>query len=145
MCSASNRQKKKSLVIFAHSDGFDRLYQMASIALTAAVSGRPVVVVLFFWALQAVVKGMMDEPRITTGDHEVKEEILRRVKSTNNPPPSVMLSMARETGLVRLLACSASMQYLGLELEETARAVDEVVGMPTILRVALESVETIYI
>jgi peroxiredoxin family protein len=87
----------------------------------------------------------MDEPRVTAGDHEVKEEILRRVKSTNNPPPSVMLSMARETGLVRLLACSASMQYLGLGLEETARVVDEVVGMPTILRVALEGVETIYI
>ena len=53
--------------------------------------------------------------------------------------------LARETGKVRLLACSASVQYLGLELEDTARKVDEVVGLATILRVAQDAAEVIYI
>ncbi|HUU28091.1 MAG TPA: DsrE family protein [archaeon] len=138
-------QKKKPLVIFAHSDGFDRLYQMSSIALTSAANGHPVVIALFFWALRAVARGKMDELRFSALDPEAQRETERRVRSANNPLPSEMLSMARETGMVRLLACSASVQYLGLELEETASKVDEIVGMATILRLAQDAAEVIYI
>lgn len=133
------------LVIFAHSDGFDRLYQTASIALTAAVSGRPVAVVLFFWALRAVVKGEMDEFVFSAASGQATQQAGKKIATTNNPPPSEMLQMARETGRVRLYACSASIQYMGLELEETVKAVDEVVGLSTILRLSLDGPETIYI
>lgn len=144
---AENKSKAsvQPLVIFAHSDGFDRLYQTASIALTAAVSGRPVAVVLFFWALRAVVKGKMDEFVFAAASEEAAQEAGKKITTGNNPPPSEMLRMARETGRVRLYACSASIQYMGLGLEETAKAVDEVVGLSTILRLSLDGPETIYI
>ena len=135
----------KPLVIYAHSDGFDRLYQVASIALTSAVSGRPVAVVLFFWALRAVVLGKMDEPVFSTISPQPAETARGLITTTNNPPPSQMLNMARETGKVRLYACSASMQYMGLELKQTAVAVDEVVGLSTILRLARDCHQAIYI
>ncbi len=135
----------RPLVIMAHSDGFDRLYQLGSIALTAAVSGRPVVVVLFFWALRAVVTGEMDEPHFSASDSRAAAEMAERVALVNNPPPSKLLAMARETGQVQLVACSASMQYLGLELECTAAAVDRVVGLATILRLASQGGELIYL
>ena len=145
MAGTQSKAGARPLVIFAHSDGFDRLYQTASIALTAAVSGRQVAVVLFFWALRAVVKGKTDEFVFAPASGETAREAAKKIPTGNNPPPSEMLLMARETGRMRLYACSASMQYMGLELEETAKAVDEVVGLSTILRLSQEGAETIYI
>ena len=143
--SREKSTQPKPLVLYAHSNGFDRLYQMAAIALTAAVSGRPVVVVLFFWALRAVVKGEMDELVFTSTNPAAAETARRKISTTNSPPPSQMFSMARETGRVKVFACSASMQYMGLELEETKRVVDEVVGLSTILRLAADSPDSIYL
>lgn len=136
---------KKPLVIFAHSDGFDKLYQVTSIALTATVSGRPVIVVLFFWALRAVVAGTADELVFSASVPGVAEAARDKIATSNNPKPSEMLNMARESGRLKLLACSASMQYMGLEIEETHQAVDEVVGMSTILRLSEQANEIIYI
>ena len=136
---------KKPLVIFAHSDGYDRLYQVASLALTAAHSGRQVIVVFFFWALDAFVSGRMDEPVFAAESQSAAAEVMRRMLTGNNPPPSEMLRMARETGLVKLYACSASVQYTGLDLAETASQVDEVVGLATILRLTLDGPNLIYI
>jgi peroxiredoxin family protein len=136
---------KKPLVIFAHSDSYDRLHQVASMALTAAVTGRQVVVVFFFWALRALVRGGLDEKKFSAVSAEAAAGAAARLAVGNNPPPSEMLAMARETGQVKFYACSASMQYMGLELEETARAVDEVVGMSTILRLTLDGPNLVYI
>ena len=138
-------QDKSPLVIYAHSDGFDRLYQVASIALTAAVSGRPVVVVLFFWALKAVVDGTADELVFSASAPDAAEAAREKIAISNNPKPSDMLKMARESGRLKLFACSASMQYMGLELEATRAAVDEVVGLSTILRLASQAGEVLYI
>ncbi|MBW7995654.1 MAG: hypothetical protein FVQ81_03565 [Candidatus Glassbacteria bacterium] len=135
----------KPLVIFAHSDGFDKLYQVASIALTAAVSGKPVVVVLFFWALRAVVGGTADEPVFSACAPGAAEAARRKIATSNNPKPSEMLLMARESGRLKLFACSASMQFMDLELEDTRAAVNEVVGMSTILRLSEQAGEVIYI
>jgi len=136
---------KQPLAIFAHSDGYDRLFQVASMALTAAHSGRQVMVVFFFWALEAFVSGRMDEPVLAAESQSAAAEVKRRILTGNNPPPSEMLRMARETGLVKLYACSASVQYTGLDLAETASKVDEVVGLATILRLTLDGPNLIYI
>ncbi len=142
---STGSSSRKPLVIFAHSDGYDRMHQMTSMALTAAVTGREVLLVLFFWALRAVVNGSMDQLVFNANDPELARETASRVATGNNPPPSEMLSMARQTGRVRILACSASMQMMGLDHQKTAAAVDEVVGMSTILRVALDGPNLVYL
>ena len=137
--------QKQPLVIFAHSDGYDRLYQMASLALTAAHSGRQVTVVFFFWALHALVTDSMDELTFTAESRSAAEQAKRRISTGNNPPPSEMLRLARETGMVKLYACSASVQYAGLDPAQAASCVDEVVGLATILRLTLDGPNLIYI
>ncbi len=137
--------KAKPLVIFAHSDGFDKLYQVASIALTASVSGRPVVVVLFFWALRAVVEGTTDELVFSACAPDAAKIAREKIATSNNPKPGEMLKMARESGRLKLFACSASMQFMGLELEDCRAAVDEVVGMSTILRLSQQAGDIFYI
>jgi peroxiredoxin family protein len=138
-------RQKQPLVIFAHSDGYDRLYQVASLALTAAHMERPVTVVFFFWALHAYVSGRMDDPVFTAESKPTASETGRRITTGNNPPPSEMLRLARETGMVKVYACSASVQYTGLDLAEADSAVDEVVGLATILRLTLDGPNLIYI
>ncbi len=137
--------ERRPLAIFAHSDGFDKLYQVSSIALTAAVSGRPVVVVLFFWALRAVVCGEADEFVFSACAPQAARIAREKIATSNNPMPSEMLSMARESGRLKLLACSASMQFMGLELTDTRAAVDEVVGLSTILRLSEQAGDIIYV
>jgi len=138
-------QDKKPLVIFAHSDGFDKLYQVSSIALTATVSGRPVAVVLFFWALRAVVRGETDELIFNACSPQASDTAKEKISTSNHPKPSEMLGMARESGRLKLFACSASMQFMDLELEDTRTAVDEVVGLSTILRLSEQAGDIIYI
>ncbi|MEA2064102.1 MAG: DsrE family protein [Gemmatimonadota bacterium] len=138
-------KEKKPLVIFAHSDGYDRLFQVASMALTAAHTGRQVTVVFFFQALHALVNGRLDELNFSACSRQAAETLHRRVSVTDNPGPAGMLRLARETGQVKLYACSASVQYCGLEMEQTARFVDEVVGMTTVLRLTLDGPNLVYI
>ena len=129
----------------AHSDSYDHLYQVASMALTAAHTGRKVNIVFFFWALRALVKEIMDEMRFSSTDPEAAESAEENILSTNNPPPSEMLAMARETGLVTTFACSASMRFMNLDLAATSAKVDQVVGLATIQRLTLDTGNIIYI
>jgi peroxiredoxin family protein len=137
--------ENRPLVIMAHSDGFDRFYQVASIALTAAVSGRPVAVVLYFWALKAVAEGRMDELVFSAATPGFSEAAREKIATSNNPKPSEMLKMARESGKLKVLACSASMSYMGLELETVREVADEVVGLSTILRLSAQAGQILYI
>ena len=140
-----DNKKIFALTIMAHSDSYDRLYQVASMALTAAHTGRKVNLVFFFWALRALVTDTMDEMRFSTVDPQAGIIAEGNILSTNNPPPSEMLAMARETGLVTTFACSASMRFMGLELVATSSRVDQVVGLATIQRLTLDTGNVIYI
>lgn len=134
-----------TLTIMAHSDSYDRLYQVASMALTAAHTGRKVNLVFFFWALRALVNSTMDEMRFSSVDPQATSEAEENILSTNNPPPSEMLAMACETGLVTTFACSASLRFMGLDLAATSAKVDQVVGLATIQRLTLDTGNIIYI
>ena len=52
---------KKKFVIFAHSGTYDKLYQIITLAITAASMGRETYIFLFFWALKRFVNEEYDE------------------------------------------------------------------------------------
>ena len=57
-----------------------------------------------------------------------------------------MLEKARgESGGVRVCACSASCKSLGLDLTSVRETVDEIVGLPTMLRIAEDAGHVIYV
>lgn len=100
----------RTVVFLSHADPA-ALRLAASCALTAAAMGDRVDVFLFGPAVRAVVDA--------ASDADADEEV-------------AMLAQARTSGC-RLIACSASVVAERVPLTEAERALDAVVGWPTIL------------
>lgn len=116
------------LMILAHGGGWEMRFQVSSLAASAAAAGEEVEVALFFGALDAWVAGRWDalDPA-----PPVSAERLERL---DLPPLSSLLAAGRESGLIRIYACSASSRVLGLEMERVQAAVDAVLGWQTLSR-----------
>lgn len=115
-----------SLVLFSGTD--DKLHAAATIAAGASAMGRPVNVLVQFWALDAFRKD-----RIAL-DHGLAFEAVRP-GSTLAPVPAGSLPwaetfrQAKELGDVQIRACSASMVLLGIDPSELDPLVDDVCGI----------------
>ncbi|MGC3996015.1 MAG: DsrE family protein [Anaeromyxobacter sp.] len=102
---------ERRVVVFLSSGDPGALRLAGACALASAAMGDRVDVFLFGGAVPAVVEAHGGE-----GDE-----------------PGAALYHAREAGSCRLVACSASMVEQRVALEEAERALDAVVGWPTIL------------
>ena len=101
---------RRAVVFLSHAD--DTAVRLAgSCALAAAASGTQVDVYLFGPAVRAIVEAHEGEP----------------------DEPAARLHEARKVGGCRLVACSASLVDEKVPLAEADRALDAVVGWPTIL------------
>ncbi len=141
---------KPSLAIFLHSHEHDRVYQAASLALAAASLGWPCHVFLFFQALSTYLDGSWDAVAVekemagaNEGDarsHKLAVELERGFENAALPSVYGMLEKARGEGDgVKIYACSASVRILGLDPGVVRGKVDEIVGLPTMLRIAESS------
>jgi uncharacterized protein (DUF58 family) len=101
----------RTVVFLSHADA-GALRLAASCALTAAAMGDRVDVFLFGPAVRAVVEA-------SSADAIVEDEL-------------ALLARARGTGC-RLIACSASLVAEKVPLADAERALDAIVGWPTIL------------
>lgn len=113
------------LLILAHADRWDGRFQVSSLAASAAASGGTVEIALFFGALAAWVEGRWDEhdpaPPLTA----------ERIEAVAFPPLSSLLDAGRESGAIRLYACSASTRLLGLDAALVQARVDAILGWQT--------------
>jgi len=93
----------------------DALYEAAAMAASATSLGVSVTLVWFDAALEALVAGRIDEA------------------ADRGASPLSLLAAARETGRLRLLACSASAVNARAGVESVRSRVDEIVGWPTVV------------
>jgi len=99
-------------VLLLESGDAGRLTEAASMAASAASLGSDVTLIWLAGALQALVSGRLDDGPGSAAD---------------------LLAEARETGRVRMLACSAAAVRRGASPDTVRSCVDEVVGWPTIV------------
>jgi len=105
---------REGWLILLHRAEESTLYESAAMAASATSVGISVTLVWFDAALEALVSGALGEP----GDESTA---------------AALLSSARETGLLRSLACSASAVKRSGGIADVRRAVDDVVGWPTVI------------
>lgn len=103
--------RDRRLVLFLSHGDEGALRLAGSAALAAAAAGDRVDVYLFGPAVPAVIAAHAGEP----------------------DEPGALLHQARGVGTCRLVACSASVVEQRVPLEAAERALDAVVGWPTIL------------
>ena len=144
--SASNPPSKKPrFVIFLHGGTYDKLYQAATIGLTAAAMGKDVYVFLMFWAIKKLAMGELDRVDFSPAYEAHAEEVARIMTEKKAPKISEMFKEAKEVGNFKLIACSAGLEYMSVKYEDFASKVDDVLGLPLILNLAADAETTLFI
>ena len=132
-------------IIFAHNSTYDKLHQVATLGLTAAAMGKEVTVVLLFWTIKKLAEGRLNELDFPTEYQSQALEVARLIKERQVPLISEMFEEARKVGQFKLVACSAGLEYMGVDSEAVAKGVDEVMGLPAILSLTAGAETTLFI
>jgi peroxiredoxin family protein len=132
-------------VLFAHNATYDKLHQVATLGLTAAAMGKDVIVILLFWTIKKLAEGHIDAVDFPPEYGQHAEEVGRLLREKKVPKISDMFNEARQVGQFRLVACSAGLEYMGVDTETVARNVDEVMGLPAILTLTAGAETTLFI
>jgi peroxiredoxin family protein len=122
-----------SLVLFSGTD--DKLHAAGTLAAGAAAMGRPVNVLLQYWALDAFRASAID------ADHGLAFDSIR--PGARQPPAGSRaipwletFRMAKELGEMSIVACSGSLEVLGIVPGELDPIVDGTGGIASFLLAA---------
>ena len=136
---------KPKFVIFAHNATYDKLHQVATLGLTAAAMGKDVIVVLLFWTIKKLAEGKIDVIDFPLEYAASAEQIARLLKEKKVPTISEMFHEARLVGQFRLIACSAGLEYMGVDSTAVEKNVDEVMGLPAIIALTSDAETKLFI
>ncbi|MDK2743095.1 MAG: hypothetical protein NDI90_09280 [Nitrospira sp. BO4] len=132
-------------VVFAHNATYDKLHQVATLGMTAAAMGKDVIIVLLFWTIKKLAEGKIDEVDFPPEYASVSGEVSRLLQEKKVPKISEMFADAKLVGKLRLIACSAGLEYMGVEEEAVTTRVDAVMGLPAILTLTAGAETTLFI
>ncbi|HKE62479.1 MAG TPA: DsrE/DsrF/DrsH-like family protein [Nitrospira sp.] len=136
---------KPKFVLFAHNATYDKLHQVATLGLTAAAMGKDVIVILLFWTIKKLAEGKFDQIDFPPEYAGSAAEVARLLKEKKVPKISEMFEEAKLVGKVRIIACSAGLEYMGVDGEVVAKKVDEVMGLPAILALTADAETKLFI
>ncbi|WP_455370181.1 hypothetical protein [Petrachloros mirabilis] len=126
-------QPKPKFVLFAHNATYDKLHQVATLGLTAAAMGKEVIVILLFWTIKKLAEGKIDQIDFPPEYAASADEVARLLKEKKVPKISEMFAEAKLVGSFRVIACSAGLEYMGVDAGAVSKRVDEVMGLPAII------------
>ncbi len=133
------------MVIYAHNATYDKLHQVATLALTASAMGKDVVVVLLFWTIKKLAEGKLNDVDFPPEYRAWHDDVARLLVERKVPLISDMFDESRTVGKFRLIACSAGLEYMGVDADAVASQVDDVMGLPAILALASGAETTLFI
>jgi peroxiredoxin family protein len=136
---------QQKFVLFAHNATYDKLHQVATLGLTAAAMGKDVIVVLLFWTIKKLADGKIDDIDFPPEYAVSGKDVARLLKEKKVPKISEMFAEAKEVGRLRLIACSAGLEYMDVDGDVVSTRVDEVLGLPAILSLAADAETTLFI
>ncbi|MGH7257467.1 MAG: hypothetical protein ACREIM_03755 [Nitrospiraceae bacterium] len=136
---------KPKFVIFAHNATYDKLHQVATLGLTAAAMDKDVIVILLFWTIKKLAEGKIDTLDFPPEYAGSAPQVSRLLQEKKVPKISEMFQEARLVGRFRLIACSAGLEYMGVDSEAVEKNVDEVLGLPAILALTAQAETTLFI
>lgn len=116
--------------VFLHSGDYDRLHQGLSIAATAAAQERTVHIFFFWWALERLGKGALDEPDFGPG----REEHAARFETRSLPTLRDLLKHVKASGRCTLHACTGSMAVVAPPVSGIDAWIDCYSGWSSILQ-----------
>jgi len=129
------------LVLFLHSAEYDRLHQGLAIAASAVALGQQVELYFFWWALERLLEGRLDEPDF----YPPRLDVTDRFEAKGLPTARALLTHLRTSGRCQLIACTGSLTALGRDAASAAAHVDQVLGWTSILQRTAGVVDRFYL
>jgi peroxiredoxin family protein len=113
-----------SIVLFSGTE--DKLHAAATLVAGAAAMGRPVNLLLQFWGLDAFRADRIGQARGLAAD---ATDVADVAASRPALPWAETFRMSKELGDVQVRACSASLEWLGVEVGDLDPVVDGACGV----------------
>ena len=129
------------VVLFLHSADYDRLHQGLAIGAAATALGRQVELYFFWWALERLLDGRLDEPDF----HPPRPDVSDRFEAKGLPTARELLAHLRGSGRCVVAACTGSLAALGRDASQAAAHVDQVLGWAAILQRTAGVVDRFYL
>ncbi|MFH1179135.1 MAG: DsrE/DsrF/DrsH-like family protein [Candidatus Bathyarchaeota archaeon] len=130
---------KKKIAFVVHSGSLDKLYPVFMLASTGGAMDAEVHLFFTFWGMDAIKKGGLDKAKLP-GVMSVGTGMMKgKIKSVGIPTLQELLHMCKETGNVKLYACSTTMKMMDVKEEDLIPEVDSIVGAATFLDIAMDA------
>lgn len=134
---------KMTLIVF--SGTVDKLMPVGILASGAVAMGMEVEIYLTFWGLQAFRQGAPQQVTKMSAEYEdMAPMMMQLMKEKNMPSWYDTLKQAKELGTVRVHACAATMDLMGMTKEDLDPMVDDIVGVAEYVEFARESEITLF-
>jgi peroxiredoxin family protein len=131
--------KKMKHAYVVHSGTLDKLYPVFMLASTGGAMDAEVHLFFTFWGLDAVKKGGLDKAKLP-GIMSLGTGMMKgKIKNVGVPSLPELMKMCRDTGNVKIYACSTTMAMMDVKKEELIDEVDEIVGAATFLDLAMDA------
>jgi len=138
-------KERRKLAILAHGGTLDRLYTVFILASAAAAMDVETHIYFTFWGLQMLVKGAMEKAELPANYKHLEEPLRKKLGKMRYPTPYEMLKRLKATGMVKIYACSPTMEMFGIKEEDLIPEVDQVAGAATFLDLAFKAETTLFI
>ena len=132
-----NEKKKIALVI--HSGTVDKLLCAFTLGSTAAAMDMEVHLYFTFWGLNMLKKGAMEKAELSATHKHLEEMLKTKLEEMKYPTPYQMLKRMKESGNVKIYACSPTMEMFGITKETLIPEVDQIAGAAAFLDIASDA------
>ena len=137
--------EKKKLAIIVHSGTIDKLYCAFILGSTATSMDWETHLYFTFWGLNALVKGAMEKAGLPGDYKQLEPQMKAQLAKMKYPTPYELLKRMKQSGLLKIYACTPSMEMFGIKREQLIPEVDELAGAATFLGVAADADVTLLV
>lgn len=138
-------EKKKKLAIIVHSGTLDRLYCAFILGSTATSMDIEAHLYFTFWGLTMLKKGALEKAGLPATYKHMEEQLKKKLGEMNYPTPYDLLKRMKASGLLKIYACSPTMEMFGVKKEDLIPEVDQIAGAAAFLDIASDADTTLLI
>lgn len=138
-------EKKKKLAIIVHSGTLDKLYCAFILGSTATSMDIEAHLYFTFWGLTMLKKGALEKAGLPATYKHMEEQLKKKLGEMNYPTPYDLLKRMKASGLLKIYACSPTMEMFGVKKEDLIPEVDQIAGAAAFLDLASDADTTLLI
>ena len=131
--------ENKKLAIIVHSGTLDKLLCAFILGSTATAMDIETHLYFTFWGLNMLVKGALEKAGLPAAHKHMEGQLKKKMKEMKYPTPYEMLKRMKASGLLKIYACTPTMEMFGIKKEVLIPEVDSLAGAATFLDVASDA------